>query len=172
MSKLQTFITQEQLQKDLAFSELNLSDAFTRHAALYAHYATLSHKAEYQSDRRETAVKIAYATLAKKYRDDVVAAGEKRPTKDEIDNAVQLMPEYIAVVKVAHEAKFIAGLVKEAARAFMQRRDMLVQMGAASREEMKGELRMRELGATEDARKSSADRAIAIVGGRSVGSVA
>jgi predicted CoA-binding protein len=63
-------------------------------------------------------------------------------TEKSVEAEVKLHPEYIKVVVAYNEADAMLDMIKAALEAFKQRRDMLIQLGASQREEMKGELRM------------------------------
>jgi hypothetical protein len=119
----------EELQKDLAFSNADLTSAMMQQAALYAHYATLAAKFQKIADTKELVVEITESKVDKALRDAAAQAGEKI-TEAALSKAVKLNKEYIQAVN----------LCRHALEAFKQRRDMLVQIGVAQREEMKGEL--------------------------------
>lgn len=140
---LNTFIDPDQLQRDLHFTEVTISDGMTKQAALFAHYARLSADATYQSDRAKQQVELLEAQLNQKYRDSMVAAGTKF-TEKAIDAMVIQDSGYQAAQERAHEAKAIASMVASAADSFRHRKDMLIQVGADLRLEKQGELRMKE----------------------------
>lgn len=140
---LKTFIDPDQLQGDLEISESNLSKAMIRQAPLFARYSALAAKAQFQADRADQQVDLVEAELDSDIRDDMNAKGVKI-TESMVKAAVIRHPKYQKAVTRYNEAKAIAEMVKTAADSFRHRRDMLIQMGADRREEMKGAVRVQE----------------------------
>lgn len=139
---LKTFINPAQLKIDLEFNQTNISTAMTRQAALFAHYSTLSAQAQFQADRADQQVDLVEAQLDQQYRDSFASAGTKI-TENVIKAAITKDSKYQAALTRKHEAKAIAEMVRSAADSFRHRRDMLIQVGADLREEMKGKVQTR-----------------------------
>lgn len=140
---LKTFIDEVRLQEDLSFSTNNLSMAMTRQAALFAHYARLAAEATYQADRAKQQVELVEAELDQTIRDTLTTAGTKF-TEAMVKSMIIKDGSYQAAQSRAFEAKAIAKMVGTAAESFDHRKDMLIQVGADSREEKKGQMRMKE----------------------------
>lgn len=140
---LKTFIDPDLLQSDLEVSETNLSKAMIRQAPLFARYSALAAKAQFQADRADQQVDLVEAELDSDIRDDMNAKGIKI-TENLVKAAIIRHPKYQKAVTRYNEAKAIAEMVKTAADSFRHRRDMLIQMGADRREEMKGAVRVQE----------------------------
>lgn len=142
---LDEFIDPEKLQNDLNFTntDLSVSMAMTRQAALFAHYSTLAAKATWQSDRAKQQVDLVYANLDQQIRDDLTTAGTKF-TEKVIESMIVRDSTYQAAMERAHEARAISRMVEAAADSFRHRKDMLIQIGADMRQEKQGKLVMKE----------------------------
>ncbi len=141
--ELNTFISTEQLQKDLAITPNNLTECYTNHAALYAWYSEQYRAAQFQADRLDNQEKLVYAKIEMDVRKNAVVEGEKL-TEASVKSRVLLDPRYQKIATLKLESEMIAGLTRDATEAFKQRRDMLIQLGSDAREEVRGGLRMRE----------------------------
>lgn len=154
-------IDPEQLRLDLRFSTADLTTAMMNQASLATHYGLIAARAARQVNDLELALEVAEGKVYRKLRDEATAAGVK-PVVADLTKAVALDPRIIALQKAINEAKQVESQSKTAVEAFRQRRDMLVQVGLLSREEMKGEVsiaRRHEVEAThETERKALANK--------------
>ncbi len=141
MVNVEQFISAEQLSEDLQFSPVNLSDAMMTQASQFAYYAGVNAKAQHQVDRFKLKVEVLEAKLDKSIRDTAADEGKKTTDKS-IMAEIKRNPAYVMIVKALNESKMVAALAKEGLEAWRHRKDMLIQLGAAQREEQKGELRM------------------------------
>lgn len=158
---VKAFIDPDQLKQDVQYSEAAISNAYADQASKFVHYAYLGHQAQHQADRLKSKLELMEARIDKEIRED--AADEKKKiTEKQIASQILLDARYQRAHEQYLEAKMIAGLAKEALEAFRQRRDMLIQVGADLREEMKGELRMR---AKEERKSDLKDRALSAANG-------
>lgn len=137
--RVRQFIEPEQLAKDMSYSLADLSDAMVQQAPLFAHYGTLAAKASRQVDDLKMLLEVTEAKVYRVVRDEFAKAGTK-VTEAQLEKTVAVHPQVIAVKKALNEARQIEATAKTAAEGFRHRRDMLVQQGLISREEMKGEL--------------------------------
>lgn len=142
-SDLRTFLDADKLRADLEFTETNISNAMTRQAALFAHYSTLAHQAQFQADRADQQVDLVEAQLDQRYRDAFASAGTK-VTENMIKASIIKDEKYQKALLRKHEAKAIAEMVKSAADSFRHRRDMLIQVGADLRQQAQGGVRVNE----------------------------
>jgi hypothetical protein len=127
---------------DLQIDRMDLSNAFANQASLFAYYAERHAVMLRQEARMKLKVEIARAKAYRAIRDEAVANKEKK-TEGQIEAEVLRNTEYITSVFHHNEAKSLLALAHSAMEAFKQRRDMLVQLGASEREELKGDLAMR-----------------------------
>lgn len=145
-----------QLQKDLAFREDNLDDAFMSQAGMFAHYSGVAHRAARRYDNIAQQVKLVEARLDQEIRQEASHTGEKI-TETLVKNRILLDPRHRKITERMLDAKAVAAMTKDACEAFKQRRDMLIQFGANVREEHKGELRLK---AAQESRSDMQKRAL------------
>jgi hypothetical protein len=150
---VRAFIDADQFKKDVALNPSDIGGAMIEQASLFAHYSNLSAQAERQVNNIEMIVDIVRSKIDKAIRDQAADAG-KKTTEPGIESAIARNVDYIKAVKKLNDAKMIANLAKNALEAFKHRKDMLVQLGAADREERKGELRLLEHRAASTASQS------------------
>lgn len=158
--KIHDLIDAEQLKKDLAFSDNDLSSAMMQQASLFSHYGILLAQATRQVDVVKLLLENTEAAVYKALRDKAAADGE-RVTEAQLEKAVTRHERVVAMKKALNEAKRIESICKTAVEAFRHRRDMLVQMGLISREEMKGELSIKARSIAEEAREASVKEVLA-----------
>lgn len=136
---VKNFIDAAQLKRDLAFTPNDLTGAMIEQASLFAHYGVLAAEAARQVDIIEMLLENTEAAIYKLIRDEFVAKGEK-VTESLLDKTVMRHQRVRGMKNALNEAKRVEAIGKAAVEAFRHRRDMLVQHGLISREEMKGEL--------------------------------
>lgn len=144
------FIDAATLKKDLAFSPNNLTDAMMTQSAMFSHYGVLAAEASRQVDVIKMLLENTEAAVYKLERDAAATAGEK-VTEVMLEKRIARHSRVIAMKKALNDAKRIEATGKIAVESFRHRRDMLVQMGLISREEMKGDIRIAERNVREDA---------------------
>ena len=145
---VRNFIDDKVLAADIAYSLTNLSDAMQRQPGLIVHYSTLAAKAARQVNDLKLVLEATESAVYRKLRDDALVADEK--TSDaQLTKFVAASKRVLAIKRALNEAKQIEAIAKGAVEGFDHRRDMLVQEGASSREERKGELRV--IGAADTA---------------------
>ena len=147
--EVRQLVDPEQLKRDMTFSPTDLTSAMMEQAALFAHYGVLAAKASRQVDDIKMLLENVEAKVYRKVRDEATAEGVKL-TEAQVDKQVVTHEQVISFRKALNEAKQIEAIAKTAVEAFRHRRDMLVQQGLISREEMKGELSIAAKRAHED----------------------
>jgi hypothetical protein len=131
----------EQFMKDVSINDADLSGAILTHASLFAHYAVMDAQAQHQVDKLKLALDVRSARADKKVREGMANSGIK-VTESGVEQEIKRSAEYLAAVTALNAAKEVAAMTHTALDAFRQRRDMLIQLGVAAREEMKGEVRV------------------------------
>lgn len=144
------FIDATQLKRDLAYSEADLGTAMSQQASLFAHYGQLAAQASHQVDVVKMLLESTEAAVYKLERDAAAKAGTK-VTEVLLEKIVSRHSHVISMKKALNKAKQIEAMGKTAVEAFRHRRDMLVQRGLISREEMKGQLSIGAKSAHEEA---------------------
>lgn len=133
------YVDAAQLKKDLSYSTNNLSDAMVGQASLFAHYGVQSAKASMQVDTIKMLLETAEAAVYRQLADRTATAGGKVVVAS-LDKDVAADERIINLKRSLNEAKQIEKASNTAVEAFRHRRDMLVQQGFLSREEMRGEV--------------------------------
>lgn len=112
----------------------HIDDCFCEHAELFSWYATAFELALDLEVRSKEELARTYAVIDHKTRTDAKAAGIKM-TEKMVENTVITNPAYVESQSIYHDNKRNTGLLKAAREAMIQRRDMLIQMGATYRAE-------------------------------------
>jgi len=133
------FVDPEQLKADLAYSLSDLSNAMMEHSALFAHYGVLASKASRQVDDLKLLLENVEARVYRSIREELIEKGEK-VTEAQLDKLVTRHPDVVKLEKCLNEAKQVEAVAKIAVESMRHRRDMLIQQGLISREELKGEI--------------------------------
>lgn len=131
----------KQLMQDVSINDTDLTDAMINHASLFAHYAVLNSQAQGRVDKLKLMLDLKTAKLDQSVREEMQASGVKI-TESAVDQNIRRNADYVRAVNALNEAKENATLTHSALDAFRQRRDMLVQLGVAAREEAKGQVRV------------------------------
>lgn len=137
--KVIEYVDGAELRRDLAYSTADLSSAMQDQAAMFADYGVRAAKASMQVDKMKLLLDNTEAEISRRERDAKTLKGEK-VTEPQLAAIVTRHPRVVAAKRALNEAKQIESVAKTAVEAFRHRRDMLVQQGLISREEMKGEL--------------------------------
>lgn len=137
--RVHNFIDADQLRKDMAFTITDLSTGMVQQSSLLVHYGMLASKSSRQVDDFKLLLETTEAKVYRLLRDEFVKIGDKF-TEKQLENAVATDKRVINLKRCLNEAKQIEANAKIAVEGFRHRRDMLVQQGLLSREEMKGEV--------------------------------
>lgn len=166
--KVHQYLDVDQLKKDLAYTPTNLTDAMMQQASLFVHYGIGASSASRQVDDVKMILEITEAKIYRKLREEA-AKKETKLTEAQLEKNVALDANVRSIRRALNEAKQIEANCKIAVESFRQRRDMLVQQGLLSREEMKGEVSISRRNAAEDAGEATKKRVLArIEGGQDV----
>lgn len=147
-STLKRFIDPEQLKADVAINPTDLDTAMIQHASLYVHYATNTVAARRQFDRIKNALEILEAQLDAEYRESLAAEG-KKVTETMITNSIKSDKRYVSAITKQIEAQSIWRLCEVSENAFIQRKDLILEIARDRRKEREGQLRVLEIGAAE-----------------------
>ena len=143
-----------EFNKDMEIG-VDLDEAFRNQGSLYAYYAQIAADAAKNMENKKLRLDIIEARLSKQKRKEYADAGT-RCTEKVLTEDVSISTEYIKARVELNEARALAELLKSCLEALKQRKEMIVQLGAAAREEAKGDLRMSALpSVSEAARKLS-----------------
>ncbi len=157
---LSYYIDVDEYMRDTIVTEASLNRCMMEQSGLRAYYGTLAAKAEAQAGRIKARFEIIEATLYKKHREALAAAGEKA-TEKAIENAVKTDPIWFKAKNALIEAESISNINRTIVESIKDRRDMIIQMGADRRDEYKGVARVL---AQQQEREALADRANTVRG--------
>ena len=149
------------LRRDLEIRDSDLDGCMTEQASLYAYYATLYAKAQYEADHAKSQVEVVRAKKYASLRNAKAGRGVKF-TEAQLEAEVLRSEAVIEAQNKANLARMRATIIREGLEAFKQRRDMLVQKGKARLEESKGELYLKGVEGAETA----AQRRRRLLGGK------
>lgn len=154
---LRMLIDARQLAADVNFSATDLDGAMVGQAALFLNYGMIAARAEKQMDDIKIRLDLREAEIDKEIRDRAANDGGK-VTESGIMKEIDRHPSIVTLKKIYNEAKMMVKISGVAMESFRHRKDMIVQLGATSREELKGELRMNAAKNMEDDRQARMKR--------------
>lgn len=131
----------EQMMRDVTFSPEDIDTAMIDQAGLFAFYADQSRIASKRADNLKLKLSIVEAEVDKEIRDQVAADG-KKITEKAIDKEILRHVKYIKAAMAYNDAKSVAQMIRDVLESFKQRKDMLIQIGVAKREERQGVTRV------------------------------
>lgn len=138
-------------------SDVDLDQCLIEQNSLRAFYGAQAAHAEAQHARSKASFEVLEARLYDEHRRIIAESGEKA-TEKMVENAVRLDARWLAGKNRVIESETIANVNRALVMSLVDRRDMLIQLGADRRDEMKGQARVL---AAADARLSESERAIA-----------
>lgn len=153
--KVEQFVSADQLVADTNLNDTDLNDAFLNQSGLVAYYSTLHAKAAYQTGEFKLKRDVQMARVSKNLREN--PPSDKKLTESALSELVQDDPRVQSIIAAYLRAGEVEAVLKGAVEALKHRKDMIVQLGASSREEAKGEVRMKMTSDTSD--RSSALKA-------------
>jgi uncharacterized protein YggU (UPF0235/DUF167 family) len=163
--------TAAELMKDTDINPADLDEEMRRQSGLFSHYAAVCAKAQLTMDNRKLKRDVTVAKIAHEIRDMAAEDGGKylgvKLTEKTVEGAINLDVRWVQAQKDYNQSKSDFELFKGALEALKQKRDMLIQLGVNAREEYKGEMRIKEIAAKDEATGSARDRAVAIAGNKS-----
>lgn len=133
----------EAFQRDIAFTDATLDIAMRTQASLAAYQNEKAARANAQASRAKLNFESKEALLYEAYRKHFITTKEK-VTEKAIENAVRKDSRWIKAKEILIEAEMYADIHRGFVFALRDRNDMLIQRGAANRQERNGQLRMSE----------------------------
>ncbi len=124
-------------ENDVSIDRTDLDREFENQSRIHAYYGFLSEEAKFKVLRDKAELEVMYARLDHEKRQEAVMVQASNPkfkfTEKMCENSVISDSRHLEAEKVYHESKKMAGLLDVAVKSIAMRRDMLIQMGAASR---------------------------------------
>lgn len=143
IAPLQKFIDTDKLKTDVSVNPNDLDDALMSHASLYVYYAEQTTKARRQYERTKSGLEILEATLYRQFREQFSAEGRKT-TEKELESAIKTDLKWSAAEARLIDAQAIWKLCEAAESAFVQRKDLILEVARDRRKEREGQLRVSE----------------------------
>ena len=140
---LNFYVDVKEFAAKMAISEVNIDSCMFEQASLRAYYGQQAAMAEAQASRMKAKFETIEASLYDEHRKAFAASGEKT-TEKMVENAVKMDRRWLSAKNLVIEAESIASINKNLVMSLSDRKDMLIQIGADRREEMKGALRITE----------------------------
>ncbi|MFP3614749.1 hypothetical protein SB778_32205 [Paraburkholderia sp. SIMBA_050] len=159
-SGLKVFVDVDQLKKDLQVNPNDLDDAVISQAPMFVHYAQQAAQARRQWEKSKLAAEATESQLDAAWRKKFLEDGTK-VTEKVVENAVKADPRYIKAHTQVIEARALYDIANDAREAYMQRKDMIVQVSVDRRREREGQLRIQAAREGEIATQSGRDAALA-----------
>lgn len=122
-------------------SEVTLDDCFQKQSSLRAYYGAVASRAEAFASQIKAAFEYKEAQLFKEHRERFAEEGIK-VTEKMIENAVKTDPAWLRAKMKLIDAQCQADIARAMVMSLVDRRDMLIQLGADRRDENKGQMRM------------------------------
>jgi hypothetical protein len=160
VSGLKVFVDADQLKKDLAVNPNDLDDAVTSQAPMFVHYAQQAAYARRQYEKSKLAAEIMESQLDSAWRKKLAEDGGK-VTEKMVENAVKADPRYAKAHNQVIEARALFDIANDAREAYMQRKDMIVQVSVDRRREREGQMRILAAKEGENATQSGREAALA-----------
>lgn len=134
----------EKFIKETQVNQVNLDECFQKQSALRAYYGAEAARYDSFASKVKSVFEFKEAQLFKTYREKFIAEGVK-PTEKMIENAVRLDPAWLKSKQAVIDAQCQADIARALVMSLIDRRDMLIQLGADRRDETKGQMRMMEM---------------------------
>lgn len=154
---VRNFIDADQLKRDISFNLLDLSNAMMEQASLFVYYGSLAADAEKQVSAVKLMLETTEAAIYQAVRSNKIA-NDERFTEALLENEVSRHPRVISIKKSLADARRVESTCKTAVEAFRHRKDMLIQQGLITREEMKGQTFIKGQDQAEATKQAALDR--------------
>lgn len=136
----------DDIKRDVSINIADLDTAMVEHPSMFVHYAMKTVAARRAYDGLKNTSEIRQAQLFAKHRTALLADGAKA-TEAMIDAAVKTDPIYIKAQTELIDAQAKWRMCEVAESAFIQRKDLILELARDRRKEREGELRVLAEGA-------------------------
>lgn len=118
------------LKEELAVNNFNVREEFLMQPAKYAYWTSLLEQLRLYQESYGLKAEKRKSELYEPSRQQLIAVGIAKPTKDQIEAQIMLDDEYYKLRENVVSMEFNVKQVQYIVKAFEQRKDMLVQYGA------------------------------------------
>ncbi len=122
-----------QLYDELRINEFNVQKEFYEQPSKYVYWTSLLERMRLQQESEQLAIDRLKAQLYEPSRTALIVKGTAKPTKDQIDSKITLNKEYQLLLKSYVTTQYTVQKLQYVVKAFEQRKDMLIQIGAELR---------------------------------------
>jgi len=140
-SGLKVYVDVKQLRTDLQINQNDLDEATISQAPMFIHYAEQAAWARRQMEKCKLAAEVTESQVDHAWRKKFAEDGTK-VTEAMVANAVKSDPRVIKAKTQTIEARALFDIANDSREAFMQRKDMIVQVSVDRRRERDGQLRI------------------------------
>lgn len=140
IAPLNRFIEMAALKKDVEINPSDLDSAMMNHVSMYVHYASQTVFARRQFDRLKNAFEILEARLDSEVRENWPAT--RKLTEAGVKAAITGDSRWSSGQSRVIEANSIWRLCEVAENAFLQRKDLILEIARDRRKEKEGQLRV------------------------------
>jgi hypothetical protein len=141
VSGLKVYVDVAQLRLDLQINPNDLDDSVMSQAPMFIHYAEQAAWARRQMEKCKLAAEVTESQVDAAWRKKFAEDGTK-VTETMVANAVKSDPRVIKAKTQTIEARALFDIANDSREAFMQRKDMIVQVSVDRRRERDGQLRI------------------------------
>lgn len=128
------FVVADEVQEIMHFTESNVQGAIIEQASLFVYYAGKVSNAQMQSDKFKSRVELLESHIAQELRDEAINNGTKI-TEAAIKQSIAGDKRYVKAQLMLSKAKAQLDFAKNVLEALKQRKDMIIQIGVAQRQE-------------------------------------
>lgn len=129
------------VSEDLFVNDSDLNEEFIKQAGSFAWYAVLCAEAESYRDKLKFELEVLEADLDKQVREEIELRGDK-VTEKVVNSEVLRKQEYKDAKEELLEANRRLGIMKAIKEGMVQKKDMLISLGANMRNENDSNLRI------------------------------
>lgn len=133
------------LKEELKINEYDLNTEFHNQSSKYVYWTSLLETVRAYLESAQLLSERTRAALYEPCRQDLISGGVAKPTKDQIDSEIMKNAEYISTVTQVNNYTYYVKNLQYAVKAFEQRKDMLIQLGAEQRRQRDYEIALKGL---------------------------
>lgn len=141
--KVSVALSTEQIEADLKFDADNIGLMMTKQATNFAYYAKVAEKYQFDYENSKLKLDIIRAELDKEIREEAASSGTKI-TEAYIEQEVLRRERFVTGKRIVIEKKARYEMLNNILEAFRHKKDMMIQFGMQMREEMRGELYIKQ----------------------------
>lgn len=131
----------DEIKKDVSINLADLDSAMIEHPSMFIHYAMKTVQARKDFDKLKNTAEIRTAQLFTKHRLALIDGGQKA-TEAMVDAAIKVDLVYVKAQNEVIEAQAKWRMCEVTESAFVQRKDLILELARDRRKEQEGKLRV------------------------------